>query len=368
MKSILLTHLSILFLCINSIYAAQSDINQTQAKIKRITLKIDKLEKTLKAATNKKDVLDKELQYTESRIGVTVKKLNHTHTLLQKNSKQIEALNQKVKQLNKELKFSQSKLADNIRYRYQMGEYQPLKWMLNQENPNKISQLLTYYSYLIQSQKVAIKAVQSIKTDLAANQVALNEELTVQKKLEANLTKQQSKLEQDKLYRIKLIENLDKDISNKQKHLAEFQQDKNNLTKLLIKLNQQSKLKVTQPFSRMKHKLPLPVHVSKKQIDKANQGIMFYAPEGIRVNSVYPGKIVFSDWLRGYGLLIIIDHGRGYMTLYAHNQSLFKQKGESVGKGEQIATVGHSGGLKKNGLYFEIRHRGKAISPLNWLS
>ena len=85
------------------------------------------------------------------------------------------------------------------------------------------------------------------------------------------------------------------------------------------------------------------------------------------MNAVYSGKVVFSDWLKGYGLLLIIDHGQGFMTLYAHNQTLFKQKGDTVTQGIQIASVGHTGGLKQNGLYFEIRQYGKAIPPLKWL-
>lgn len=99
-----------------------------------------------------------------------------------------------------------------------------------------------------------------------------------------------------------------------------------------------------------------------------NQGLIFFANEGMPVNAVSTGKVVFSDWLKGYGLLLIIDHGQGFMTLYAHNQSLFKQKGDNVQRGEQIATVGHSGGIKQNGLYFEIRQRGKAVPPLKWLT
>ena len=99
-----------------------------------------------------------------------------------------------------------------------------------------------------------------------------------------------------------------------------------------------------------------------------NQGVTFFAKEGEPVVSVYAGKVVFSDWLKGYGLLLIVDHGMGFMTLYAHNQSLFKRKGDPVLQGEQIASIGHSGGLKQNGLYFEVRHRGKAIPPLEWLS
>ena len=122
------------------------------------------------------------------------------------------------------------------------------------------------------------------------------------------------------------------------------------------------------PFIFARKKLPQPVNVDRKNVQKINQGLVFYAAEGAAVTAVYPGKVVFSDWLKGYGLLLIIDHGRGFMTLYAHNQSLFKQKGDPVNQGEQIAAVGHSGGIKQNGLYFEIRQRGKAISPLAWLS
>ena len=99
-----------------------------------------------------------------------------------------------------------------------------------------------------------------------------------------------------------------------------------------------------------------------------NQGVTFFAKEGAPVLAVHSGKVVFSDWLNGYGLLLILDHGDGFMTLYANNEALFKQKGDSVTQGDQIATVGHSGGIKQNGLYFEVRQRGKAISPLAWMS
>jgi septal ring factor EnvC (AmiA/AmiB activator) len=118
----------------------------------------------------------------------------------------------------------------------------------------------------------------------------------------------------------------------------------------------------------MRRKLPRPVQNNSNSFEKMNQGLMFFANEGEPVSSVYPGKVVFSDWLRGYGLLLIIDHGNGFMTLYAHNQSLYKHKGDTVHQGESIASVGHSGGILKNGLYFEVRQRGKAVPPLEWLS
>jgi septal ring factor EnvC (AmiA/AmiB activator) len=96
--------------------------------------------------------------------------------------------------------------------------------------------------------------------------------------------------------------------------------------------------------------------------------MFFLAQEGAPVTAVLPGKVVFSDWLNGYGLLLIIDHGQGMMSLYAHNESLFKSKGTLVKPGEQIATVGHTGGIRENGLYFELRSRGKVIPPRQWLA
>jgi septal ring factor EnvC (AmiA/AmiB activator) len=95
---------------------------------------------------------------------------------------------------------------------------------------------------------------------------------------------------------------------------------------------------------------------------------MLFAGEGDAVTAVLPGKIVFTDWLKGYGYLLIIDHGHGLMTLYAHNKTLLKHKGDIVTQGEKIASVGHSGTIKKNGLYFEVRRQGKATSPLAWLA
>jgi septal ring factor EnvC (AmiA/AmiB activator) len=118
----------------------------------------------------------------------------------------------------------------------------------------------------------------------------------------------------------------------------------------------------------MRKKLPPPIQGHRRSVEKMNQGVTFFADEGAEVTAVYPGKVVFSDWLRGYGLLLIVDHGNGFMTLYAHNQSLFKNKGQWVSQNEHIANVGHSGGIKQNGLYFEIRLQGKAISPLGWIA
>jgi septal ring factor EnvC (AmiA/AmiB activator) len=96
------------------------------------------------------------------------------------------------------------------------------------------------------------------------------------------------------------------------------------------------------------------------------QGVLIEAPEGGQVRAVSQGRVAFSDWMRGFGLLLIIDHGDGYMTLYGHNQALYKEVGEWVDSGEVVASLGASGGQTQAGLYFEIRHNGQPVNPLGW--
>lgn len=349
-------------------YANAADLNQTQSQLNDLEKKIAHLQTVLNQTQNKKAVLNRELAKTDKQISASIQQLHTIHRDLDKNKQQLNALNKKNDQLSQQLKKEQQLLAAHLRARYKMGEYQPLKWLLNQESPHFISQLLTYYQYLVQSHVQTISSIQAIKIALLENQTDLSAKRKTQKKLEKQFTSRKKQLQADKTYQTQLINKLNNDIHYKQNTLAEYNKNKQNLTHLLQNLLKKSVAKTTTPFSRLRHKLPIPVKALKKESKQINQGVMFFAEEGSPVQAVYPGQVVFSDWLKGYGLLIIIDHGRGYMTLYAYNQSLFKQTGDIVDKGSQIATVGHSGGLKKNGLYFEVRYRGKAVSPLDWLS
>ncbi|GGI89775.1 murein hydrolase activator EnvC family protein [Legionella impletisoli] len=355
-----------IFFIVRLSYAEPASVLKTKSQLKVLEQKISRLEKALTESKDKKSILIQELATTEKAISACIQDLSKTHIAIEKNQDKINQLSQEITTLQQELKIEQIRLAKQVRTRYKVGEYQPLKWILNQENPDSISQLLTYYQYLIKAHQQSITTVKTLQAQLATRQNALSQERQEQQGLEKNLLARQEKLEGEKLYQTKLIKDLNQDINHQQQALIDVQKNKENLSRLLRDLAKKSVLSAQTAFA--KHKLPFPVAVTRNHINRINQGVMFYAKEGLSVDAVYPGKVVFSDWLKGYGLLIIIDHGRGYMTLYAHNQALFKQKGESVEQGEQIATVGHSGGLKENGLYFEVRHRGKAISPLDWLS
>jgi septal ring factor EnvC (AmiA/AmiB activator) len=280
----------------------------------------------------------------------------------------VQILKEQVDVLTIKLTRQQQHLANHLRTRYQMGDYQPLKWLLNQENPSAISRILTYYQYLIQSRQRLIDEIDTTRKNLNEKNQKLLHELTQNQQLHRELLSHQQALEQQKAYHKILISSLSNEIQTKQNALLEVKRNKNNLARLLKTLTEQSIEQPHTPFLQMQKKLPFPVHVELHALQTMKQGVTFFADEGTSVKAVYPGKIVFSDWLKGYGLLLIIDHGQGYMTLYAHNQSLFKRKGQIVEQNEQIASVGHSGGIQQNGLYFEVRHKGKAMPPLSWLA
>ncbi|MBA2650688.1 MAG: peptidoglycan DD-metalloendopeptidase family protein [Tatlockia sp.] len=351
-----------------AVLANPPSLTLTQNKLKELDSQINKLKQTLNNAHDKRGMLDKELSGTEKQIGQGVQQLRNIQKEMDLKQQKINSLQLRYNELNKQLVAQQQLLREHLRTRYKIGEYQPLKWLLNQDDPYAINRLLTYHQYFVKSRQQIIDHIDSTKRSLSENQTTLKEELRSQLQLQNQLSRHQQDLEQNKHYHQAVLQSLNNDIQVKQETLSEFKRNKENLSKLLKNLVSESIITAKQPFIQMRNKLPRPVHTTNQALQKMNQGVTFFAGEGTVVSAVYPGKVVFSDWLNGYGLLLILDHGQGYMTLYANNQVLFKQKGSTVQQGERIAAVGHSGGLKQNGLYFEVRHRGKAVSPFDWLS
>ncbi len=354
----------------SSLYAQPSTVTvaMTQNKLKKIDLQINNLKQTLTFAHNQHATLHQELSKTEKQMGESLRELHSTLSIMAITEHKIKELQEKVAGLNQGLLQQQKLLASHVRARYQMGEYQPLKCMINPNDPHQMSRILTYYQYFIQSRQKLINQVDLTRQKIKDNQEVLKQELAKNLALKNKITQHQQQLMENKRYHTALIRTLNNEIQSKQQHLVEAQKNKNNLAALLRSLSQQSVTRTSIPFGQMHRKLPYPVQTTQRSMQRMNQGLTFFADEGTAVTAVYPGKVVFSDWLNGYGLLLILDHGQGFMTLYAHNQSLFKRKGQTVHQNEQIASIGHTGGIKQNGLYFEIRVRGKAVPPLGWLA
>lgn len=350
------------------LWAEDNEVLQTQDKLRQLDNQISSLKQTLDTAHDKHGLLTEELANTEKQISDAIRQLRMLDFDIKQKQTKISNLEEQVNELNKQLTNQQQLLSQHVRIRYQSGEYLPLKWLLNQDDPYKISQLLTFHTYLVQSRQHLIDNIDLTRQDLNQAQEKIKTELASKQQLQNQLHKHQEELERNKHYHKAVIRSLNDEIQTKEIKLSEVEENKANLSQLLQSLSVQNYTQPKQPFEQMRRKLPKPVQVSRQSIQKLSQGVTFFAGEGAAVTAIYPGKVVFSDWLNGYGLLLIIDHGQGFMTLYAHNQSLYKRKGETVLQGEQIATVGHSGGIKENGLYFEVRHRGKAVPPLDWIA
>lgn len=343
-------------------------ISQTKTQIQALNLTINNLQSTLHAAKDKRTHLNKELTHTDNHIKKGMIELKDVRKSIERSEKVIQTLEIQINTLNKNLQTQQQQLANHVRASYQMGQYQPLKWLINQENSTNFSHLLTYYQYLIESRKNLIHQIDITRAELDMHNQHMLTELAKKKQLHRQLNEHQLQLEHNKQQQQTLMQTLTESIQAKNLRLEEAKRDREKLAQLLKNLTAQSYNQPSNPFSQMRKKLPFPVQVERQALQKMKQGVTFFADEGQYVQAIYPGKVVFSDWLKGYGLLLIIDHGQGFMTLYAHNQSLFKHKGEKVLQKEHIANVGHTGGILQNGLYFEVRHHGKAIPPLEWLA
>ena len=253
-----------------------------------------------------------------------------------------------------------------------------MKLLLNQENPERLGRTIAYYRYLSRARVKDILKVEELVAQLSQLKSQLQEEYAELKALEVDQLSQRKKLNDVRSERSTILAKLEQQIGSEQEELARLKGKAARLEKLLEDLeNALADLPpegtFNQPFSSMQGKLQLPVNGSisarfgqSKGTGIFWEGIFVDAQEGSIVQSIFPGRVAFADWLRGFGLLLILDHGDGYMSLYSHNQMLYKQVGEWVNAGETIAQVGSSGGLKKTGLYFEIRHNGEPHNPLIW--
>ena len=192
--------------------------------------------------------------------------------------------------------------------------------------------------------------------------------------LKVNQQQQEHSLSKNKNKRSKTLASLSKKLLSSKQKLAKLKAEEANLTAALQKLTVLIRAEIDLiGLSKLKRRLSWPVKGrilrsfgSRKQGYLKWKGVLLGAPIGRQVQTIHNGTILFSDWLKGYGLLIVIDHGNGYMSLYAHNQALLKSVGDRVETGEAIALVGQSGGQDQAGLYFEIRHQGKAVNPKLW--
>lgn len=356
-----------LLLSMLSVSFAQNEVNATKHKLNILKEKIKKLEENLGKATNKQKFLENELLKTKKQIDLYDIKFKKLQQNINIKEQEISALKLDIDQLNTKVIKIHDRISKYLVEQYKSSNNKKFKLMLNQKNLQNLDKLVIYYDYLIAANKKLLTEFKEVQAELTSKNNKLSTDMQELQRYQSQWTKYIKRLHNDKKYQTTLIKKLNLDINNKQHTLQEYRQNQQNLTKLITKLTKKSVLQSKESLKINKHKLGKPINARENKIKKINQGLIFYADEGELAKSISAGRVVFADWLKGYGLLMIIDHGWGFMSLYGNNLELLKRVGENVKTGENITKIGHSGTLPENGLYFEIRHHGKAMPPKKWL-
>lgn len=370
-----------LFAAPTAIGAAPAPTEQSlqRAELEELRRRIASLTESLDTVRTEHDRLQQSLGSLERSIGRITQRLRTLDGSLAEQQRRHEELIVRKRALDADLAVQREALARQVRAAYAMGRQEYLKMLLNQEDPALVGRILAYYDYLnrARAERMAAIAERVREVTEVATQIARTQQRLARTREE--IARDRVALQATYEQRSALLARLGSDIRSKEQHLARYRGDAQRLEELLAGIQDAiEELPVapdaTQPFGALKGKLPWPVHgkmlarygARRRQSGLRWQGVLIGAPEGGKVEAVSQGRVVFADWMRGFGLLMIIDHGEGYMSLYGHNQSLGKRAGDWVEAGEAVATVGASGGQTRPGLYFEIRHQGKPTDPARW--
>ncbi|WP_286233857.1 murein hydrolase activator EnvC family protein [Thalassotalea sediminis] len=371
-KRVLTRFLTIAIMLLSPLSFAQEDA--TDDKLDKVKQAIAKEKNTIQQVDKERASLLDQLKKDELAISKQAKALNNTVQQLAKTQKTLTELASEKQQLLSDKRQQESLLAKQLRTAYSSGHHDYLKLILNQENPGKVQRTVSYYQYLNKARIEEIETFQA--TILRLNKVEEKQQHQQQQlaQLKTQQVQEKRELEKGKSRREKTVKALNNQLMTAKQQLEKLEAEEENLVAALARIARLSKQDFAlSGLSKLRGKLNWPVkgklsrsYGSRKQGYLKWKGVLLSAPLGRTISTIHNGVVLFSDWLKGYGLVTVVDHGNGYMSLYGHNQALLKSVGDRVETGEPIALVGQSGGQNQSALYFEIRHNGKAVNPKIW--
>lgn len=368
-RLLFLVSLSSIFFACAANAQEQSDLESIQQQIKNKQAQISQqLEAAKKLQDNLKEV--------ELQISKSAKELNSTEKSLDNNQQQLSVLRKQQKGYLTSLEQQKSVLAKQIRSAYMTGNYDFAKMLLNQQDAANFERTITYYQYLNKARKTQIDSFNLLVADLQKVNAKLIDNQSELEQLKDKQLQQQQTLKANQTEREATLIAMQSAIESEEAKIAQLQINEKNLLEALTRAQQQAdRQDVTlSGLSALKGRLLMPAEGNlRKMFGRFRQGqikwkgIVINGTAGDAVVAIHHAKVLYSDWLRGFGLVTVLDHGDGFMSLYGHNQALLKQAGEAVQAGEAIALLGQSGGQSRPNLYFEIRHKGKPVNPVSWL-
>ncbi len=368
-----------------SAYAGNS---QTSPQFNKVESDIVDVKQDMQRLSEQKIGTEGMLADIEKHYGETATSLKAQLSLIEQQRQGIAQIQQEIKAYKREIESLNKELAGQVRAAYLMGHEQRLKLILNQQDPFISARVMVYFNYINKER------LKNLSHKEAA--VKLLGKLDQQKKTETELLQQaledkkaeQALLDQDRKQRNALLAKIKQDYSSNEHQLSQLRENEISLKNLMSSLpitdeelainvgenkeQEQSKSEFKGDFTTLKGSLPWPIKgrlaqtFGSPRADSHWDGVLIEANEGAEIKAVTEGKVVYAQWKVGYGMLLIIDHGHGYMTVYAFNQSLYKHENEWVESGDIIATVGQSGGRSQAGLYFGIRQNGTPVDPQEW--
>ena len=348
----------------------KGELYEVQARIKAV-------QKTLGDLEVKKNSVAAQLRDSERLFGEISVILRSLERDMREQEKQLFEVRRRRDEGQESIRAQRTALIKQIRASHAMGRQEPVKLVLNQEDPAKITRLLTYYQYFNAARVAQLKSLETALNALQKSETELLQRSESLRRLRQGKEVELKSLAETRRVRKDLLAKLELEYKDRNSELKRLKANERQLRKLLRSIERAIgdvpfKLGQTKPFGKLRGKLDWPVkgrllkRFGYRKIVGRWEGVLIGAKEGARVRAVSKGRVVYADWLRGYGLLLILDHGGGYMTLYAFNESLYKKVGDKVNAGDEISSVGRSGGRSRPGLYFEIRKKGKPVNPIKW--
>lgn len=352
---------------------------EAQQQLERIRADIRALTAELRATSGEKDEATRNLREQETAIASAVGELRALDARLAGQQEQLAGLEDKRQALSKKLEKQREALAVLLRSAYALGRSEELKLLLQQEDVDTIARVLAYHRYFQRARVERIDGLLGDLKQLADVQLAIEAQNAELNATRASREAEVGQLQAKRAEREKLLVELDARLNDQQSRLGVMTKDEKGLLALLERLRDvfadiPQQPSGAEPFASLRGRLMMPVsgRISTRfggtdESGRRLSGVLINAASGSEVHAIARGRVAYADWLKGYGMLLILDHGDGYMSLYGYNESLRKEVGDWVSAGETIATSGASGGQKSAALYFELRLQGKPLNPNGWL-
>ncbi|WP_308365153.1 MULTISPECIES: peptidoglycan DD-metalloendopeptidase family protein [unclassified Microbulbifer] len=348
-----------------------------QARLREIKQRIESLQQELNQVRSQRDQLLKDLEENEKDISELHRRVDQIKNDMRSRTDKLRELKQEQQQLEESRRSMQRRVEQEIAAAYRLGRQEQIKLLLNQQDPQHIARQLRYHEYFLQERSRVIDDYLDTLAGLEAVSGNIRRERDTLDAERRQLQERENQLQVARRARQSTLDKLAARLADKSGELQQLQGDRSRLQRLVDEVGRAIASLVSpqdqQPFAKHRGRMQWPAKGRRANAygqRRANgitwTGVTIRAPEGEPVRAIHRGRVVFSDYLRGQGMLLILDHGDGYMSLYGHNQSLTRSLGEWVERGDTIARVGDSGGLSQSGLYFEIRHRGKPQDPTIW--